>query len=409
MDLRRAGHPERRGMPPRDLVERAGAMRVVHFTPAVLPTQTHLFNAIGKLVDLHVVYLSELKERRVGRLWTGFDDQWGTQPCYPYHFADTRSFGIGALDLLVVGPRRLGAVLDELNPDVVSVTSWALASISPILWARKRHIPAVMYSESSKTSGLLRDPVSNAYRRWMLQGCDAYLTVGRAATEYVTRLGAAPDRCVECCLPSAGFAQAPEPSASRDEGGSLRILWVGRLVRRKRPEVAVEAFGRIAREFNGASLTIVGSGPLEAKVRSVAARVGGPIELVGRVEGERLGSIYRRHDVLLVTAVRETWGLVVNEALANGLYVIASDGVGAAKCLLEDDTGQVVPADDVEAFLDALRGFVATRHSRPRGISAAGRVRLCTPDAFADKFVQVLELARSRRAALESNTRYQRE
>jgi glycosyltransferase involved in cell wall biosynthesis len=374
-------------------------VRVVHFAPAVLPTQTHIYNAIAKLVDLHVVYLSEPNRRRDGQLWTGYDDQWGAEPCYPYLFADTRSFGIGALDLLVVGPRRLSAVLDELNPDVVSVTGWSLASISPILWARKRHIPAVMYNESGKTSGLLRDPVSNAYRRRMLQGCDAYLTVGRAATEFVTQLGAAPDRCVEVWLPSAGIVDPLEPWAPGDREGTLRILWVGRLIKRKRPEIAIEAFGRIAGEINGASLTIVGSGPLDARVRSAAARVGGPIELVGRVEGERLGSIYRRHDVLMVTAVRETWGLVVNEALAHGLYVIASDDVGAAKCLLEDQTGRIVRADDVEAFADALREFVAMRHSRPRGISAAGRIRSCTAEAFAARYVQMLDIAVSRRPA----------
>ena len=53
-------------------------MRVVHFAPAVLPYQTHIYNAIAKLVELHVVYLAKPKERR-GQLWTGFDDQWGTQ------------------------------------------------------------------------------------------------------------------------------------------------------------------------------------------------------------------------------------------------------------------------------------------------------------------------------------------
>ena len=376
-------------------------MRVVHFAPAVIPTQTHLYNAIAKLVDLHVVYLSELTDQRKGQLWTGFDDQWGTEPRYPYQFSDTRSLSIGALDLLVAAPRRLGSVLDELKPNVVSVTGWGLSSISPIRWARKRHIPTVMYNESGKTSGLLRDPLSNAYRRWMLRGCDAYLTVGSAATQYVTQLGAAPDRCVESCLPAADVRHGDEATVPEEEEGKLRILWVGRLNKRKHPEVAVEAFGRIARQIDGASLTIVGAGPLEAKVRAAAARVGGPIELLGRVEGERLAAIYRRHDVLVVTAVRETWGLVVNEALAHGLYVIASDGVGSANYLIEESTGRVVPAGDVEAFAEALRGFATTRHSRPPRRAAVGRIRLCTAEAFAEKYLQVFDLAVSRRAAVE--------
>ncbi|MGD0122814.1 MAG: glycosyltransferase family 4 protein [Candidatus Limnocylindrales bacterium] len=164
-------------------------------------------------MDLHVVYLSKLTERRDNQLWTGFDDPWGAEPSYPYSYADTRSFSIGALDMYVDGPGRLGAVLDELNPDIVSVHSWGFQSISPILWARKHRIPAVMYSESSRTSGLLRDPLSNAYRRWMLKGCSAYFTMGPAASEYLLRLGAAPDRYVEFCLPAADFARDCEQSA----------------------------------------------------------------------------------------------------------------------------------------------------------------------------------------------------
>lgn len=301
--------------------------------------------------------------------------------------------------MLVVGPRRLGALLDELNPDVVSVTSWALASISPIRWARKHNIPAVMYSESSSTSGLLRDPLSNAFRRWMVKGCDAYFAMGPAASEYLTQLGVAPERCVEACLPAAGFARGPEPLMSEKNEERSRILWVGRLNKRKRPEVAVEAFGRIAREFPRASLTIVGSGPLEAKVRAAAARVGGQIELVGRVEGERLNAIYRRNDLLMVTAVRETWGLVVNEALAHGLYVIASDEVGSARALLEENTGRVVRAGDVDGFANALREYVAAGRNRSRGAPAGGRIRECTAETFAGKYVQVFELALSKRLA----------
>jgi glycosyltransferase involved in cell wall biosynthesis len=129
--------------------------------------------------------------------------------------------------------------------------------------------------------------------------------------------------------------------------------------------------------------------------------VGGSIESVGRVEGERLGSIYRSHDVLLVTSVREVRGLVVNESLAHDLYVIASDEVGAARSLLEENTGRVVPAGDVEPFVEALREFVSARHSRTRDVSAGGRIRECTAEAFAEKYVQAVNLALSRHVALE--------
>lgn len=368
-------------------------MRVVHFAPAILPYQTQLYNEIAKRLDLHVVYLSDPNLRGRGQLWTDYDDQWGTEPRFNYSYADTKSYGISALDLLVTMPRRLGTVLDDLDPDVVTVTGWGLASLSPLTWARKHRIPAVMWCESNRRSGLLRDPISNAYRRWMLHLCDGYFTVGQAARDYVIQLGAAPARCVVALLPSAGSIHAAERLGPEGGLDQLRILWVGRLIKRKRPETAVEVFARFAREFSLTHLTIVGSGPLETNVRLAAERAGGSVELAGHVEGERLGSIYARHDILLVTAVREVWGLVVNEALTNGLYVIASDEVGAANSLLEDHTGIVVPADDVGAFVEALRGFAAERHNRAPNASGAGLILSCTPAAFADHFVQAISRA----------------
>jgi glycosyltransferase involved in cell wall biosynthesis len=174
---------------------------------------------------------------------------------------------------------------------------------------------------------------------------------------------------------------------------------VGRLVKLKRPLVAIEAFGRIASEIPGARLTIVGEGPLGGAVRGAAERTEGRVEAVGRVEGGRLRSLYEGHDALLVTSVREVWGLVVNEALQHGLFVVSCDRVGSARCLVEKQTGELVPPDDVDGFVAALRrAFAATRDPGSRSIRREGRIRLCTHQAFADRYVEAIELAVARRA-----------
>jgi glycosyltransferase involved in cell wall biosynthesis len=100
-----------------------------------------------------------------------------------------------------------------------------------------------------------------------------------------------------------------------------------------------------------------------------------------------------------VTSVREVWGVVVNEGLAHDLYVIASNEVEAARSLVEENTGRIVPADDVDAIVAALREFAAMRHSRPSGASSGGRIRECTAGAFADKYLEAVNLAVSRRGA----------
>jgi glycosyltransferase involved in cell wall biosynthesis len=372
-------------------------LRVVHFTPAPFPYQTPLFNAIAERVDLHVVYLSRPSQRSAGGLWASFDDPWGSKPTFDYLFAPSLSVSFRSLDFLASLPRGLGSVLNHQKPELVTVTGWALASAPAISWSRRHDVPRLMWTESSRLSGLLRDPLTNSYRRLLVQACDAWLAVGPAAVEFALELGASGERCIEACLPSAGSPGESASGALPQVGTRFRILWVGRLVSRKRPEVAIAAYRRIVSEIPEATLTIVGDGPLEDRVREAAARGGdGSIHVAGRVEGKALESIYRNHDVLLVTSVREVWGLVVNEALQNGLYVIASDQIGSARFLLEEETGAIVAADDVGAFGGALlsaRAKVAMPGARAR--SVMGRVRECTVQAFADRYVEAAMLAAS--------------
>ena len=99
------------------------------------------------------------------------------------------------------------------------------------------------------------------------------------------------------------------------------------LIPRKRPLELIRAFERLGREVPGATLTVVGAqGELEGDVRELAARVPG-VRYVGFAQGDGLAALYAAADVLVLPALREVWGLVVNEALAHGLFVIASDEV----------------------------------------------------------------------------------
>lgn len=371
-------------------------MRIVHITHGVVPYQTPLFNAIAQRLDLHVVYTSPPSSGASDARWSSFADPWGVAPRFDYSFAPGRSISILSLDFLATLPRRLGPMLDRRAPDVVSVYSWSLGCTSAVLWAQRRDVARMMWTESSEWSGLLRDPITNAYRRHLVKACHAHLVVGPAAREFALKLGATPTSCVDACLPSTASVSTAGARRTPPSGDQLRILWVGRLVDLKRPEIAIEAFNRIVPEIPGASLTIVGDGPLAPRVRAAADRASGTVVLTGRVEGQPLDEIYASHDVLLVTSARDVWSLVVNEALERGLYVVSSDRVGSALSLVEDGTGRLVPADDVEGFVHALRdAFRETR--RLMGESGRGRIHQCTVPVFADRYLRAAELAMARR------------
>jgi glycosyltransferase involved in cell wall biosynthesis len=110
----------------------------------------------------------------------------------------------------------------------------------------------------------------------------------------------------------------------------------------------------------------VGSGPLEGQVRAEAARLGVNLQMTGFMNQSELGEMYALADCLVLpSAYPETWGLVVNEALAAGLPCVVSSAAGCAPDLIRDDeTGYVFPLDDGPALIAAL--------SRVRDRRAAG-------------------------------------
>ncbi len=142
----------------------------------------------------------------------------------------------------------------------------------------------------------------------------------------------------------------------------LRFLCVGRLANSKCFHDAIDAFRDLkGSKYTNWSLTIVGHGPDEARLKALAW--GDPrIQLIGAVEYSELGKLYEAADVLVVPSSSEPWGLVVNEALGFGLYVIASDSVGAATDLVSEDDGAVYPTGDTGALSERMSS--AARYTR---------------------------------------------
>jgi glycosyltransferase involved in cell wall biosynthesis len=108
---------------------------------------------------------------------------------------------------------------------------------------------------------------------------------------------------------------------------------------------------------------VVGSGPLEIAVRDEAARLQVSVKMAGFRNQSELGEPYGLADCLtLPSDFAETWGLVVNEALATGLPCVVSDAVGCAPDMIRNgETGYTYPLDDVEALAMSL---VRVRHRK---------------------------------------------
>ena len=161
---------------------------------------------------------------------------------------------------------------------------------------------------------------------------------------------------VHCGLDRDAFRPAPQPATG---AGELRILNVGRLVPEKGHALLLEAM-RILRDSGvDARLTIVGDGPLRTVLEAEAAAGGiaDRVDFTGAVGQDRIRELYRANDVFCLSSFAEGLPVVLMEAMATGLTVVATRIMGVPE-LVEDGVSGLLcapgRADELAAALERL-------------------------------------------------------
>ena len=131
------------------------------------------------------------------------------------------------------------------------------------------------------------------------------------------------------------------------------IIFLGRLSANKRPDHAVRAFNLLRRELPNAQMWVIGSGPEEDRLRKIA---GPGVTIFGRLpEQEKRERLARAH-ALVVTSVREGWGLVVTEAAECGTVTVGYDVSGLRDSIRV--SGGVLTHAYPKALADGLVGLL---------------------------------------------------
>lgn len=166
---------------------------------------------------------------------------------------------------------------------------------------------------------------------------------------------------------------ADVPALIADARPGPVLLSVGRLGKEKNLEFLLDAFGIIATKAPKARLIIVGDGPHRADLErhAAASPFADRVSFTGALEQEQLGAYYRNADALVFSSLTETQGLVLVEALAHGLPVVAVDCPVTRECVL-GDAGTLVP-EQIDRFAGAVLELVAEPAQRRAQRQAAAR------------------------------------
>ena len=276
--------------------------------------------------------------------------------------------------------RYAGIDLPELNE---RIAVWQADAILVFGWCYKAHLKAMRYFHGripvlfrgdstllDETPGWRR-ALRRVMLRWVYHHVDLALYVGTQNRLYYEAHGLHPEKLIFAphAIDNDRFGGARggdleiEAQQWRRELGigddEVVILFAGKLEPKKAPDLLLSAFAGIS-GTGKAHLAFAGIGPLEAQLRERSVP---RTHFLGFQNQTRMPIAYRVGDITILPSVgpQETWGLALNEAMACGRAVAASDRVGAAIDLIEARrSGWVFSAGNFDALRQCLEKIVQT-------------------------------------------------
>jgi glycosyltransferase involved in cell wall biosynthesis len=234
---------------------------------------------------------------------------------------------------------------------------------------KKRSIPVLHLSDSNvfgvqRPGSLLKNALRPLYHKMVLRSCSGFMPMGVAGRAYYHLIG-------KENKPMFLFPYEPDYRSFEDVGSAAkdecrmrlgvdpkryRFLYSGRLVAVKRVDVLISAFAEVADRLPEWDLLIAGDGPLRKELeQSVQPHLRSRVQFTGFLQMEELRDCYLASSVLVHPSIYEPWALVINEAAAAGLAIIATYVTGAALELVRDQVnGFLVAPGSVASLKRAL-------------------------------------------------------
>ena len=184
---------------------------------------------------------------------------------------------------------------------------------------------------------------------------DGLIAVSPAARQYASRFFPGDYRIIPNGIDVDHFSMERPPMPELDDG-KLNILFVGRMEKRKGFRYLLEAYGKLKWDFKDIRLVVVGPGNLDKDChRILSERNLRDVVFVGAVPYRELPRYYRSAHISCSPATgRESFGIVLLEAMASGTAVVASRIEGYSAVLTHGSQGLLVPPKDSTSLAEAL-------------------------------------------------------
>lgn len=367
--------------------------KVVMVTSIASPYRIPVWSHFAKSVDsLEVLLLAENDSNRIWSLPNL------SELGFKFKILRGKNYFIKSMDWGIYINPTLFFDLVKRKPTHVLVTGYEnLSYFTAILYAKLFRKKLTIWYGSHAMSSRSTSGIIPRIRQFLLTRADSYLTYGELTAQYLEEMGVSKNRIsigrntinvkklngiVNGLGPKKRKAQEP-----------MTFLYVGQFLPRKGVIETLRAFSEIDKDK--AKMIIVGYGEQEQEIRDLIEERGlVNIEMVGATRSmEETAQYFAKSDVLLMPSFIEVWGLVVNEALASGLYVMSSKYAGSSYDLLKKapfDCGILIDPKDHNGMVRDFKSILKKEFDKSL-IMEWGLVH--TPEYYGDRLTKAIEIS----------------
>jgi glycosyltransferase involved in cell wall biosynthesis len=336
--------------------------------------QAPLFRALARsaAVEFEAAFVDLPDAARQGEGF-GIPFQWDIPVLDGYPWTCLPSWRVGPA--MLHRALRARARIRDLRADVIMLMGWHSVPMVQVLFAAAAEgVPVLMRGDSNALRK--RGPLVRFLHRRMLRRVSAFLVVGRANRDFYRSYGVPESHLFVSphFIENARFAADARELRGRrprlrEEFGiradSACFLFAGKFESKKRPRDLIEALALVRQRRPDLSIQalFVGAGALGDELRSRAESTGVDVRFAGFLNQTEIAKAYVASDALVLPSdYGETWGLVVNEAMACGLPALVSDRVGCGPDLIvPGETGEAFPFGDIAALASVLERWASAQ------------------------------------------------
>lgn len=362
-------------------------MKVLFLTNIPSPYRVDFFNQFGKMCNLTVVF--------EGSNATNRDKDWISNKANSFRAIILNGIRVNSEQFFCPG------IIKYLRASYTHIILGGYSSPTSMIaieYMRLRQIPFWLEVDG----GIVRNDSGMKYyiKRHFISAASSWLASSEDTVKYLEYYGANKQEIYKYPFSSVHANEILKSVPSSKEKANLRkelninnpfVLAVGQFIPRKGFDILIKAFKQVSKQYD---LYIIGGRPTSEYTELVDSLHLNNVYFIEFKSKEKLNQYYQAAELFILPTREDIWGLVINEALANGLPVITTDHcIAGLELIKNDEDGYIVPVDDVNTLANRMNAVLSNETLKAK-MSCISLIKIqdYTIEKMVQRHIEVLEL-----------------